>query len=335
MKLPFHRKKAAVDGARSPGRLEQEVDACTAAMPILTNQLGGVRTQIEEAVLEVCASFQGIARRASASVEQARQALGDKGASGCGGFEQTLQATQATFDRLFASMSEACARSVRTAERIGRVTAAVEQIEGIIAQVEDVAHSTRLLTVNAKIQAVHAGEQGRGFVVIAEAISELSGKSDAVVSSVRSSLDHVAQEVSGVAYDLTTRAQLDEAAASSCNGEIQEAVALIRRMSAQTRQGLEQATQAGGELAQDIHRAVTAMQFQDRISQRLEHIVGSIEQMTRALGAVRAGRDLATPADTRRYVESLQRSYTMAEEHAGADSAGSSGSDNAGSVVLF
>lgn len=305
--------------------LEREVDACLAALPVVVRNLGETRTQIEAAVLEVCESFQGIATRARRSVEEARQSLGNGSQEGGGGLEATLEAMRATFDRLLARMSESVDRAREAGERMRQVTSAVGKIETVLAEVEDIALSTRLLTINAKIQASHAGVHGRGFVVIAEAISELSGKSDAIVGQVRENLTEVAGAVQGAGAVLSQLGDSSGAAVKESQGELHGALDLVGRVHGETQAGLERATRSGDELAQEIHRAVTAMQFQDRVSQRIEHLLTALQGMSAGLGDSRAGR-AGAPRD---HLAALERSYTMAEEHAGP---ARSGADD---VVLF
>lgn len=307
--------------------LEAEVDACLAALPVVARHLEETRAQVEQAVVEVCASFQGIAARASSSVAEARSVLGsDASAQGKAGLDSTLEATRATFDRLLVRMGESLTRAQDAGEQIRRVTRAVGKIETVLAEVEDIALSTRLLTINAKVQASHAGTHGRGFVVIAEAISELSGKSDAIVAEVRGNLAEVVGAVQAAAGDLERLSGGGEEAVKESQVEIHGAIDLVARVHGETQAGLQRATEAGDELAREVNRAVTALQFQDRVSQRMEHLIRAVAEMSDALGAQRAG----TGGEVRDHLGALERSYTMAEEHAAP--AQGAGADD---VVLF
>lgn len=60
----------------------------------------------------------------------------------------------------------------------------VENILGTISQIKKIASQTKLLAINAGIEAAQAGDAGRGFLVVAEEVKELSRQTSAATTNI-------------------------------------------------------------------------------------------------------------------------------------------------------
>lgn len=88
---------------------------------------------------------------------------------------------------------------VEKVERMNQVAIALEkaneQVADMLDFIIDIADQTKLLAVNASIEAAHAGEHGRGFAVVAEEVKELSGRTKNATSEISLTLKNLGGRV--------------------------------------------------------------------------------------------------------------------------------------------
>ena len=104
---------------------------------------------------------------------------------------------------------------VLTMERISENSG---KIESIIAEIEDIASQTNLLSLNAAIEAARAGDAGRGFAVVAEQIRKLAEQSAQSAVHTRELIENSVNEINaGSKMALKTADVLEEVVASVKN----------------------------------------------------------------------------------------------------------------------
>ncbi len=78
------------------------------------------------------------------------------------------------------------------------------RIESVVTLIATIAHQTKLLALNASIEAARAGDSGRGFAIVAQEVRSLAGQASTATDSITETIRE-AQEASNVVSD-TNRA---------------------------------------------------------------------------------------------------------------------------------
>ncbi|MEN6348794.1 MAG: methyl-accepting chemotaxis protein [Syntrophomonas sp.] len=107
-------------------------------------------------------------------------------------------------------------------ESIGDLTATTETINSILLKVKNISDQTKMLGLNAAIEAARAGDIGRGFAVVAEEVRKLSEESKSTVNEIQrfvnvisDTLGHLSQQAaSGMLASEEQAAAIEEMTAS-------------------------------------------------------------------------------------------------------------------------
>ncbi len=313
-----------------PETLEERVATAIPVLDVMETQLKQTASQIETAVVDVCNRFQNMVERARAGVTSASELLaGDSRGQSRESIGALIEEAQQTIETLLDHTQHSAKVSQSAIERINRVQHAIDDITKSLAQLDDITIGNRLLAVNARIQAVHAGDRAAGFGGVANEIAVQARRSAEIVDLIRS----VSQDLRNVAHsaltDLQVMAADDQRALERSKQEVDRVLEDFRRMHGHTRQFIETMTRENASVADEISAAVRSLQFQDRINQRMAHVIGELELLRTAFTKHCDG----VSVDTQSVLNRLSSLYTMHEERSvlGNGDAAS----NAGDVELF
>lgn len=101
----------------------------------------------------------------------------------------------ATMEQLAASASEVNEAQSTLNEEILKVNALTQRINEVTGFINEIAEETKLLGLNASIEAARAGDVGRGFGVVAQEIRKLSSESKETVSKIKEFTNNITKSV--------------------------------------------------------------------------------------------------------------------------------------------
>jgi methyl-accepting chemotaxis protein len=299
----------------------------------MSEQLRQTSAQIEESVVSVCDSFQGIAARARATVTRATGFLGHgrESTSGKQSFEGLIRACGDLLVRIMKTTEEAGDISRRAIERIEQMDQASQQISHALGQLDDIARGNRMLAFNARIEAAHAGNEGMGFAVVAVELAAQTTKSRAVTAHVGELALNLRALAESTVEDLRRMTDQDSARVEQCRREVDDSLKDLQAAHSEMSDMLNGMTAEGALLATDIGAAVRGMQFQDRTSQRIAHVVEDLDTLHARL--IKHVGHVSNVAPGEGAADDGFSAYTMQEERAVAGVGGTESS--AGDVELF
>lgn len=210
------------------------------AMRKMNRQMNGTLQQVEEAAKQVSAGAENLAESAQSLAE---------GATDQAGSVEELTATITNITDAVTRTADELQKTTQKAENYAvqvdaghaqmkslmgemeRINETSKKIQNIIADIEDIASQTNLLSLNAAIEAARAGEAGRGFAVVAEQIRKLAEQSAQSAVDTRSLIEGSLEEI-----------EKGNQAAEAAAGSLEQIVTGVKEIAADAKRLSEEST---------------------------------------------------------------------------------------------
>ena len=187
------------------------------------------------------------------------------------GYEEFAQETKGVLQYLIDQVVSISHESMSMANNMDDVVSEMDQVVALLADVKSIADQTNLLALNAAIEAARAGEAGRGFSVVADEVRKLSQHSNrfgdeirVVVGSAQTHIEQaqgaicrMASKDMNVAIESKVRVESMLNQVSSLNNSVEERIGSIN--------GIVE------EIDQNVFAAVRSLQFEDIVTQLIDH----------------------------------------------------------------
>ncbi|MFN3820144.1 protoglobin domain-containing protein [Blastomonas sp.] len=230
-------------GRLSRGDLTAKIDAEFApeyatVKSNFNNAINGLRTLIAS-VAEAAATI----RTGSNEIAHASEDLARRTEANAASLEETSAAVNQMDQRLKAT-AQAATQTVERANgaidtvangrhvadeavnAMSRVSESAKGIDSVIEGLDKIAFQTRVLAMNAAVEAGRAGEAGRGFAVVADLVSALAMRAEEEAGRARDQLTATQDEI-GSAVNMVQKV---DSALANISGDVREVHALLGRI---------------------------------------------------------------------------------------------------------
>jgi len=282
---------------------------------LVTKQIEGSRSQLEEAISSLSVRFAKIVDRLGNSMEAARSVSLVSGQQDIG-LNAVFDSSQLKLDELVQQITESMQSRKDALDQLRILMDGTSDLQNMAESVENIASQTNLLALNAAIEAARAGNYGRGFAVVADEVrtlSQLSGQTGSNISTTVNTFSKTVENTLAAAMDNMKGDIEQEKQGKVVISEVMENLHLIT-------DGLSSSTKILSEesagIAEEINDVLVSLQFQDRVSQILEHTIISLNEFVEFVSNEHQQK-LADPnhvTDKDTFMRQLAQSYTTDEE---------------------
>ncbi|MCX9158330.1 methyl-accepting chemotaxis protein [Niveibacterium sp. 24ML] len=208
--------------------------------------------------------------------------------------------------RIVDSVIENSRIAMELVELTDTISKRATDVEQILGEIGAIAKQTNLLALNAAIEAARAGEAGRGFAVVADEVRDLSARTSAFSQQIGGLMQSMRDGVRQTESAISQMASQDMTFALSSKVEVENVLAEVERLNQQREHGVAQLTAHSSAMDAEVGQAITAMQFQDMVSQLIGHVVERVDALARLSQGLDALAAATLPAERDRALHVVQ-----------------------------
>ncbi|WP_162485056.1 methyl-accepting chemotaxis protein [Carboxydothermus hydrogenoformans] len=152
-----------------------------------------------------------------------------------------------------------------------------EEQEQLVELLENVTRKTRVVALNASIEAARLGAAGRSFAVVAQEIQNLVGTTSEAIENLAEHNRAFEQKVEELSKNLDELESYFINQLSSANEKIIHSGKISQEWGQKTKEIFQKADKALENLEEVITRGAANFQFQDIIAQRLNNVIKGLK----------------------------------------------------------
>lgn len=240
----------------------------------------------------------------------ARQAEGEPLGLRAGTTDELLEQHAEAIDALLQPMQQARGDRDEMLTQVMALHDDLVELQRIAKEVRQIAAHTNLVALNASIEAHRAGRGGEGFTVVAQEVRALAAKSDSAGARIATRVDGVVRRISAVREQTLVRSSSDEELRLQARLQARDVIGLLVHDLSRSLQSSRELQAVSAQMSTDLEQIFVGFQFQDRLTQMLDAIGRDMERFAVWVDE----HESASQADAARWLEELERTYTMEEQ---------------------
>ncbi|MBZ6379198.1 hypothetical protein B5C34_08980 [Pacificimonas flava] len=274
------------------GELKSNYNDALASLRELVGSVAEGAAAIRNGSNEITQASEDLARRTesnAASLEETSASLVEVDSR----VKASAQAARRTVDRADKAISTVGAgRSVagEAVRTMGRVSENAKDIDAVIEGLDKIAFQTRVLAMNAAVEAGRAGEAGRGFAVVADLVSALAMRAEEESKNAR---EQLTLTQTGIQSAVETVEKVDGALAdiSSDVSEVHDLLDSMAKDNEAQSSALTQVAAAIGEMDKSTQQNAAMV---EETSAAARSLSGEVEMLSNQAGRFKTGGTSST-----------------------------------------
>jgi len=281
-------------------------------LPVWSGQVEEACGHTEREITSLTGLFSNIVQRLHTTIEVSQSAIGGDRLT------DTFNDSRSELDHLVTLLTDSFKQKERLLSEISELSGAIEDLSEMAQKVGTIANQTNLLALNAAIEAARAGEAGRGFAVVAAEVRQLSTMSGETGDEIGEKMREVNEKLASTLETSKLQSDQDEKVAKDAALVIDHVLSRMHGATSELGESSDQLVQESIGIQHEIEGVLISLQFQDRISQMLNHVRDNMHKLSNQLESDQqdyAQGVMPDALDVPAWMESMMETYTMPDEY--------------------
>lgn len=286
--------------------------------PVWSAQIASSINQMEAAISALSIRFSGIVDRLDIALK-ATGAVDSQEAEEGNNLAAIFLTSESKLKSLVDSLKNSMESKTEILKKIQNLGMFTEELQEMAANVASIAAQTNILALNATIEAARAGEKGRAFAIVAKEVRTLSVMSADIGKRIANRVEIISAAIISACQAAEQSMHLESQSMSSSEFAISSVLGDFKSVTDQLSWSSNRLKDESVGIKSEIAEALVQLQFQDRISQIMNHVKGNIERFPSFLDKTHSNFEengTLEPIDASRLLSELEQTYVMKDEHA-------------------
>ncbi|PAY02867.1 chemotaxis protein [Pseudoalteromonas sp. HM-SA03] len=281
-------------------------ESIAAILETVINQVYSIKTLGNDSVSGLTLQFSELRQALNNTIESARGSVENFGDDK----HCFAKQSQEELNEVLHSLRVALGSKLEVVNSNQAVSHAAKELTEQTKSIQKISKEITLLSLNASIEAARAGEAGRGFAVVAERVRELSDITSEAAELIIEKMNGLTNAVADNTEKLTESQAQDVTLMDDAELHIRKVLNEMATVANELTQSVHGLDDTASKIKANVDDAITDFQFQDRVSQKLEHIC---KGLTSLVSLYRTEGELGEEGLAALQQE-MFNSYTMKEE---------------------
>ncbi|MDP2751185.1 MAG: methyl-accepting chemotaxis protein [Rhodocyclaceae bacterium] len=242
----------------------------------IRGELEGTRLQLSSAIDGLTTSFQSMGVLTTEQRETAMSVIAGDSEDGALSFDDFVTNTSTVMTKVVDNVIGNSKLGMELVELTDGISDHTRSVQNILSEIGSIAKQTNLLALNAAIEAARAGEAGRGFAVVADEVRDLSARTTQFSQQINTLMQSMRESVHKTEEAIRHMASQDMSFAFESKQRVNDIISAMQAQNMTRVLAIGKLVNGSTAVETQVNRAITALQFQDGVSQSVDRALNRI-----------------------------------------------------------